>query len=238
MSRKSKKKKAGPPSPPKENFAFNPFSDLKSKDFRRSIPAEAVEKKAPPEKAAQPKSEPRDEDALFLQAMENVEKIPDRTSAPKNKPPEWNKIDEEAEAQRMLVQLVNGRLPFDISDSDEFVEGGVQGLDRQVIKKLRAGEFSVQDRLDLHGMSRNEARDAVERFITDRRARGLRCVLLIHGRGIHSKDQVPVLKDALRAWLERGRGRIGGAVLAFSSARPCDGGLGAMYVLLRKHGRN
>ena len=61
---------------------------------------------------------------------------------------------------------------------------------------------------------------------------GHRCVLLVHGRGLHSKDNIPILKQAVRSWLERGQ--IARAVLAFASARPCDGGVGAVYVLLRR----
>jgi DNA-nicking Smr family endonuclease len=64
---------------------------------------------------------------------------------------------------------------------------------------------------------------------------GLRCVLIVHGKGMNSKDQTPVLKERLKTWLARGR--VGGVVLAFSSARQVDGGAGALYVLLRRDRR-
>ena len=81
-------------------------------------------------------------------------------------------------------------------------------------------------------MTRDEAQVAVDRFVAAARTAGRRCVLIIHGRGHHSKDQVPVLKERIHAWLARGR--LSKSVLAFASARPCDGGAGAVYVLLRR----
>jgi DNA-nicking Smr family endonuclease len=86
--------------------------------------------------------------------------------------------------------------------------------------------------IDLHGMSAAVARVAVERFITNAITEGHREVLIVHGRGHNSKDHVPVLKERLKSWLARGR--IGRGILAFTSARPPDGGAGALYVLLRR----
>lgn len=175
-----------------------------------------------------------DEDAMFLKAVQEVELFESSLSPHQNPHPELKQVDEDAEARLELVGLVNGQLPFDISDTEEYVEGNIHGLPRKILLKLRKAEYAIQDRLDLHGMTRAEARELVEKFIVHSRSQGLRCVLIIHGRGTHSKDNIPVLKESLRAWFERGRGRIGGSVLAFSSARPEDGGLGAMYVLLRR----
>ena len=81
-------------------------------------------------------------------------------------------------------------------------------------------------------MSAAAARSEVERFITQSLAAGHREVLIVHGRGRNSKDNVPVLKERLKSWLARGR--IGRDILAFTSARPADGGTGALYVLLRR----
>jgi len=97
------------------------------------------------------------------------------------------------------------------------------------------GEFSVQGHLDLHGLTRAEAKAQVDSFLQEARRKGKRCVVLVHGRGLHSKDQMPVLKEALRTWLATAR--FGRHVLAFATARPQDGGAGAVYVLLRKLGR-
>jgi DNA-nicking Smr family endonuclease len=142
--------------------------------------------------------------------------------------PDLEAIDE-------LRALVAGEAPFDLADSDEFIEGRVAGLDSNVLRKLRRGEYAVQAHVDLHGLTREEARGAVEAFLRASRSAGKRCVLVVHGRGLHSKDQLPVLKDALRTWLATAR--FARHVLAFASARPVDGGAGAIYVLLRRAGR-
>jgi DNA-nicking Smr family endonuclease len=86
--------------------------------------------------------------------------------------------------------------------------------------------------VDLHGLGTEAAKEALERFLVESRRRGHRCVLVVHGRGLHSKDQVPVIKERMGAWLSRGR--LSKIVLAFATARPTDGGAGASYVLLRR----
>ena len=140
--------------------------------------------------------------------------------------------DEDAEALAELEMLVDGITHFDIADTDEFIEGLAEGVDRRLLGKLRRGEFSVQGHLDLHGMRRDDARHAVATFVERACKSGHRCVRIVHGRGLNSKDNVPVLKLLLTSWLERGR--VGRAVLAFCTARPNDGGAGAVYVLLRR----
>jgi DNA-nicking Smr family endonuclease len=105
-------------------------------------------------------------------------------------------------------------------------------MDRNLMRALRRGDFSIQGRLDLHGMTQVEAKAAVDRFLTDSRRARKRCVLIVHGRGLHSQDDVPVLKEALKGWLSQKR--LGQMVLAFASAKPQDGGTGAVYVLLRR----
>jgi DNA-nicking Smr family endonuclease len=139
------------------------------------------------------------------------------------------------EAIDALRALVSGEAPFDLSDTDEFIEGRIAGLDHGIVRKLRRGEFAVQGHIDLHGMTREEAKGEVEAFLKRSRSAGKRCVLVVHGRGLHSKDQLPVLKDALKTWLATNR--FARHVLAFASARPVDGGAGAVYVLLRRAGR-
>jgi DNA-nicking Smr family endonuclease len=140
--------------------------------------------------------------------------------------------DADAEALAVLSELVSGGGPFDFTNSVEFVEGAVTGLDRRVVRRLRAGDFAYQSHVDLHGLTAVEARDAVDRFLRRAHQHGHRCVLIIHGRGHNSKDQIPVLKHRVTTWLARGTwARL---VLAFTSARPCDGGAGALYVLLRR----
>jgi DNA-nicking Smr family endonuclease len=176
-----------------------------------------------------------DDSASFLSAMSDVRRLPaeGRVDAP---PPALGlrraRVGEEAEALAALSDFVAGVGEFDVSDSTEYVEGAVVGLDTRILRRLRRGEFAYQAYVDLHGMSAAAARVEVERFVSDAFVAGHRAVLIVHGRGRNSKDNVPVLKQHLKSWLARGR--IGRVVLAFTSARPADGGTGALYVLLRR----
>ena len=142
------------------------------------------------------------------------------------------RVSDDAEVLAQLADLCDGGGRFDISDTDEFIEGLAEGVDRRLLRRLRQGDYAVQAHLDLHGLSQAQAKERVGRFVAESRRAGRRCVLLVHGRGLHSKDNLPVLKQAVRSWLERGQ--IARAVLAFATARPCDGGAGAVYVLLRR----
>lgn len=142
------------------------------------------------------------------------------------------RVDDEAEVYAELADLVDGAGPFDISATDEYIEALGPGIDKRLLRKLKAGDYAMQAHLDLHGLNAEEARVEVETFLTKARVDGRRCVLIIHGRGHNSKDGVAVLKERLQVWLTRGR--IGRGVLAFCTARPVDGGAGAVYVLLRK----
>jgi DNA-nicking Smr family endonuclease len=177
-----------------------------------------------------------DEATLFRRAMQGVDRLDPsartRVEGPAPAAEPRPPVSEDAEALAALSDLVDGTSAFDITETREYVEGHVVGLDPRLVRRLRRGDFSWQAYLDLHGMTAANARDAVERFVVGSVRDGHRCVLLVHGRGLNSKDQVPVLKEHMKSWLARGR--IGRSVLAFTSARPVDGGAGALYVLLRR----
>lgn len=194
---------------------------------------------APPEIGHRAEGRRRhDEAAAFLDAVGDAERLANdpRGQLQPSLPPGHARhvpvYDEDAEALAELEMLVDGITHFDIADTDEFIEGLAEGVDRRLLGKLRRGEFAVQGHLDLHGMRRDDARQAVASFVDQSCKRGHRCVRIVHGRGLNSKDNVPVLKLLLTSWLERGR--VGRAVLAFCTARPNDGGAGAVYVLLRR----
>ena len=102
------------------------------------------------------------------------------------------------------------------------------GVSLQVVRKLRRGLIPIEDELDLHGLTQAVARDYLAQFLAGNRDSGRRCVRVIHGKGYRSGARGPVLKIAVDLWLRRH-----GDVIAFTSARPLDGGTGALYVLLR-----
>lgn len=218
----------------RKEFQNRPFAQVERalrEQFERQA-APAPEPKPPPPRLP-PEAEAPDDELLFAREMLDVRPLPRDNRVPAaERNVDAARRDSEAEAMAELADLVAGRAEFDFTGSDEFIEGIAHGLDRRLLKRLRQGQFAVQGHLDLHGLTRQEARADAEQFIARSRARGHRCVRIVHGRGLNSKDQLPVLKESLRVWLARGR--IARSVLAFCSARPSDGGGGAVYVLLRR----
>jgi len=187
--------------------------------------------------ARRPAESATEEPDLFTRAMEGVRPLPRRVRVdgpmPASRP--RPRVSEEAEALAELSDLVHGNAHFDVSDTREYVEGAIVGLDPRVLRRLRRGDFAWQAHVDLHGMVAEQAHQAVLAFLRAAVRAGLRCVLVVHGRGLNSKDQTPVLKERMKSWLARGPAAH--IVLAFTTARPCDGGAGALYVLLRRDRR-
>jgi len=116
-------------------------------------------------------------------------------------------------------------VPIDAAEGD-FV---AHGVDHREIRKLKHRKYEPGARCDLHGMTVAEARAAVERLIARSRERRYRCICIIHGRGLHSTGNPPILKTRVREYLRSHR-----SVLAYADAPASDGGPGAVYVLLRK----
>jgi DNA-nicking Smr family endonuclease len=139
---------------------------------------------------------------------------------------------DEAAGLADLRDLVEGRLPFTIQYTDEYMEGIAPGIDRRLAHRLHRGDYAVQAHCDLHGYTVEEARAVVERFLNQAYTLGRRCIILIHGRGRNSKDNRPVLKEHVQLWLSHGR--LSRLVLAFATAPATDGGAGAVCVLLRR----
>ncbi len=112
--------------------------------------------------------------------------------------------------------------------TDDMLSYRVPRLGADVVRKLREGRWSIQRHLDLHGLRTDEAREALGRFIREAHHSGLRCVRVVHGKGLGSPGRTPVLKGRVHRWLVQKH-----EVMAFVQARPADGGAGALVVLLR-----
>lgn len=113
--------------------------------------------------------------------------------------------------------------------SESYLSYKQASVSNKTLRKLRKGQYNVAAVLDLHGLTVEEARQAVEHFLQDCLANRLRVVLIIHGKGHHS--QMPILKNKLNLWLREVK-----EVLAFCGATPTHGSRGAMYVLLKNTG--
>lgn len=208
-----------------EPFLFQPFEDLK-----KIIEGKGMRISCKPPVAK--KEEPINEEELFVNAMREVREIKEFRNIPVRRRKETalsGIISSDKEAIKTLKEIITGKRPIHLPDTQEYVEWVNRDYRGVNIRNLHEGKFSVQDCLDLHDMSVEEAKNEVENFLKDSLIKGLRCIKIIHGRGLRS-PKGPVLKNSLVKWLS---GRYRKLIIAFVTARQCDGGLGALYVLLR-----
>ena len=219
-----------------DNDLFNPAFeglDLEIKDSKKASETPEAE---PAETDGTDGAGQGDED-FFMEAMSGVTPLPGTRKKIIRNPgdhirPPHPAPDDKREGMARLHDLVKGVIELDITFTDEYIEGSVRGISRKLMKTLKKGEFPVQDHIDLHGLTKKEAEIRVRDFLLQSSRRGLRCVLIVHGRGLNSQDSLAVLKANLPTWLTSGPAKK--IVLAFATARPYDGGAGAVYVLLRK----
>ena len=143
-------------------------------------------------------------------------------------PPAPIPLQQQLDEQRALRESMSDE--FDVStllDADDAMSFRRPGIHTDVTRKLRAGEWSIQRQLDLHGMRSDEAREALGAFIRDAWKQGVRCVRVVHGKGLGSPGRQPVLKAKVQRWLIQKN-----ETLAFVQAKPAEGGGGALVVLL------
>ena len=170
-----------------------------------------------------------DDIALFRQAVGEVKTIKQDTVLHERKKPKPYPRQREAD-ERATLQELSDSWP-DITDTETGDELLFQrpGIQNRVMQKLRRGQFTVETELDLHGMTVATAAASLANFLSKCKSKNIRCVRIIHGKGRGSKDGKPVIKSKVNQWLRRRD-----EVLAYCSARPVDGGTGAIYVLLKK----
>jgi DNA-nicking Smr family endonuclease len=196
---------------------------------RRLAPAPSPERPAAPARVQPPPSERE----LFIDAMRGVRRLPGRGSAagrPGPQPAAAGRSGDE-EGIEHLERLVAGGEGFVVADTPDYMEGVGRRAPAGITRRLHRGDFALQGHVDLHGLSADQAQAVFEDFMRQSLAAGHRSVLVIHGRGL-SSPAAPVLKSRLAQWLTRGPWRKW--VIAFTSARGCDGGAGATYLLLRR----
>jgi DNA-nicking Smr family endonuclease len=172
------------------------------------------------------------DDVLFYRAMAGVKRISwQMRSASCTRVPFTFPAGGSAEDSRMMQDALRGKPTLDLPDHPEYLEAWVSVAGKRFLPKLRSGLYSIQGQLDLHGMNQAQARQQVEQFIFDIARFRSCCVKIIHGRGINSRYDRAVLKEKLQRWLSTRR--MSRHVLAYASAPFKDGGVGALYVLLR-----
>ncbi len=219
------------PYQPKEE-KFRPLKNL-----GRLLESKNIQlKKAPLPRQAplpQPPLSPIQEAQIFNEAMADVTPLTFdcHWQIPKHQLSfEDVRSDEEQQAVEALHRLMENGQGFTVADTDEYMESTGPGTHTLIARQLHQGRFSVQDHIDLHGLNTHEADVQMHAFVRKAIYEGKRAVLIVHGRGLTSPRK-PVLKNKVYHWLTRGPLRK--HVIAFTSARSCDGGAGATYVLLR-----
>jgi len=215
---------------PKGHPAFSVLRVLRRKDVslktKASVPVEDEAEAVRASLAAR-------DAALWQEAVRGV--LPQRNDRvePFSSPPPPLARQRELGEARVLAESLTETDDLDIAlecaEEDVFL---AQGVPYKTLSELRRGRWVIQAELDLHGRTREEARLLLGDFLEESRRRGLRCLRLIHGKGLSSPGKQPVLRPLTRLWLSRHN-----SVLAFCPARPCDGGSGALLILLRSDRR-
>ncbi len=166
---------------------------------------------------------------LFQDAVKGVrplKKIVTPINTPKPKPIPKQLMQDERQA--LADSLSDGYIPAHEMETGEELLYLREGHSPDILSKLRRGNWVVQASIDLHGMVSDEARLYVAEFLAECKKRGIRCVRIVHGKGLGSKNREPVLKHKLRNWLMQKD-----EVIAYAQARHNDGGSGAVLVLLK-----
>ena len=212
-----------------KEFKHNPFGDLKQLRKQQKAKEKKKVSPPPPPKKKVPRSQRTDEE-LFAEAMGDVQEL----DKDKFFEQDFQSVPEFSWEESMadFEKLFSEEDYFNVFIGEEYIEGHVHDLDHKLCTRLKRGHYSLQAHLDLHGMVVDEAKEELREFVEEQQRLGHRCVLIIHGRGLHSLGNVPILKHKLANWMSRGFLRK--KILAFASANPQDGGTGAVYVLLRK----
>ena len=194
---------------------------------------EAAEREAEQERRrelARQKSDAQRDHELFVRTVGVIRPLKtasDRVlhrTAPVDPSPRQRLLDE---AQVMRDALSDEFDAESLLETDERLGYGAPGIGDDVVRRLRRGVWAVQGQVDLHGLTREQAREALAQFLEHAARQGWRCVRVVHGKGLGSPGRQPVLKAKVQSWLMQRR-----EVLAFTQARGPDGGAGALIVLL------
>jgi DNA-nicking Smr family endonuclease len=167
---------------------------------------------------------------LFVRAVGAVQPLPDRRKVQlrPDQPLPIPYQQQRDDAAVLREAISDGIDTTTLLDTDDTLSFRRQGIGTDVTRKLRRGEWSIQRELDLHGLRSDDAREALSGFIREAHRLGLRCVRVVHGKGLGSPGKTPVLKGKVHGWLIQKD-----EVLAFVQARADEGGAGALVVLLK-----
>ena len=211
----------------KPSVKINSLGDLKQ--VKREIEAQALKAAQDAAQLVVERRKTASEKDLFIRAAGKVQPMPERRRVVlKKDPPPPKPMQYQLDEQAVLIEAISDE--FDVGtllDVDENLSFRRPGIGIDVARKLRRGDWSIQRQIDLHGLRRDEAREKLSFFIREAFKQGIRCVRVVHGKGLGSPGKAPVLKSRVHSWLVQKN-----EVLAFVQAKPADGGGGALVVLL------
>ncbi|WP_194725989.1 Smr/MutS family protein [Noviherbaspirillum malthae] len=208
-----------------------PIKDFAAlKTLRTQIKAQEEARKAAEEERLRREKEGRRDAELFRRAIGDVAPLPKPNKAELSPPRPLPIANQHlADEQAALEESWSDEFNVDtLLDTDEALSYARSNIGQDTLRKLRRGQWVIQSQLDLHGLRREEAREALAEFLRQAVKRGIRCVRIIHGKGLGSVNKEPVLKNKVRNWLIQKE-----EVIAFCQARAADGGAGALVVLLK-----
>ena len=197
---------------------------------KREIEAQALQQAQQRAEATRAKQQAASESNLFKQAAGSVRPLTEKHRNPlKKEPAALPAMQYQRDQKAVLKESISDE--FDVGtllDADDLLSFRRPGIGTDVTRKLRRGDWTIQRQIDLHGLRRDEAREQLSFFIREAHKQGIRCVRVVHGKGLGSRNREPVLKGKLRRWLERRD-----EVLAYCQAPSHEGGSGALLVLLK-----
>lgn len=213
----------------KKALAFDDLDFLKNKLRDERLDRESAERRARELEQKRLK-----EANLFKDFVKDVKPIPHfNTAVLQTEKPPPIPLQKILDDEQVLVEALSDE--WDVErylETDEGLSFRRHGIGQDALRKLRRGLWVVQSQIDLHGYRTEEAREAVTAFVKSCVKRDLRCVRIIHGKGLGSAGKEPVLKDKVKRWLIQKD-----EVLAFCQAPPRDGGAGALLVILKAYER-
>jgi len=206
---------------------FHSLQDLKALQQELMLRRREAEERA--ERAAAAARLREQEQRLFELSIGAVTRLPDAQRVLlRADPPEPEPRQRQLDEQAVLRQALSDDFDVDsLLETDETLSFRRVELGPETVRKLRRGHWALQGQIDLHGLRRDQAREALGAFVHESARRGLRCVRVVHGKGHGSPGREPILKSRVRRWLVQKQ-----EVLAFVQARASDGGAGALMVLL------
>ncbi len=210
----------------RDTIFFKPFEILKTVFKVKDSPK-------PTHQGKEETKDTKDDNDLFEKAMKEVREIKEFREIPvdSKKITPLRRIGNARESiVEKLREISSGKTAINITDTQEYIEWCGPGYNRYLLKDLHNGKFAIQETLDLHGYTLEEAKVEINIFMRNAIRKSLSCVKIIHGRGLRSVKG-PVIKKALCDLLSMHYRK---KIIAYSSARQCDGGLGALYVLIKR----